>query len=402
MSTALQPRPDGPELAEYLPFGKPNLGDRELEAVARVMRTGWIGMGQEVLAFERELAAHLGVPHVVTVNTCTSALFLAMAVSGVGPGDEVIVPSLTWCATANAAVYLGATAIFADVDPDTLCLTPRSVRERLTPRTRAVLPVHFGGLAADVEGIRAVLPPGVALVEDAAHAFGARFRSGDPVGSSGDLTCFSFYANKNLSTGEGGAIALRDGVVADRLRSLRQNAMPSNAWNRFTQRRSILYFELEELGYKMNYTDLCAAIGRVQLARQPEFAATRRVVAEVYLDALRRLDPDLRVQAGLDSPDHARHLFPVRLPVRKLAAHRDELILAMRDRNVGVSIHYAPLHDMPLYTRQHPRAILPVTEGLRDSILTLPISASMTVDQARTVAAVFADVYRAHLRPERA
>lgn len=397
MNTALRTAP-GLALPEYLPFGKPNLGERELEAVARVMRSGWIGMGQETLAFEQELAAYLGAPHVVTVNTCTSALFLAMAVSGVGPGDEVIVPSLTWCATANAAVHLGARAVFADVDPETFCLSPASVRARLTPRTRAVLPVHFGGRAADVEGIRAVLPPGVALVEDAAHAFGTLFPDGRRVGASGNLTCFSFYANKNLSTGEGGAIALQDGDVADHLRSLRQNAMPNNAWSRFTQRRSILYFELEELGYKMNYTDLCAAIGRVQLARQAEFAETRRAIAAVYRAALARLDPDLRVQAGIEDPEHARHLFPVVLPTEKLRIHRDDLVLALRDRNVGASIHYSPLHQMPLYARGAISPALPVTEALRFAILTLPISASMTVGQADLVAEAFAEVYRESVR----
>jgi len=385
-------------LREYLPFGRPNFSEREIEAVVRVMRTGWIGMGKETLAFENELAAYLGVPHVVTVNSCTSALFLAMLVSGVEPDDEVIVPSLTWCATANAAVYLGARAVFADVDPRTLCLTAETVRAKLTPRTKAVLPVHFGGLAADIEAIRAVLPPGVAIVEDAAHAFGARLADDRLVGTSGNLTCFSFYANKNRSTGEGGAIALFDEGVADRLRSLRQNAMPSNAWNRFTQRKSMLYFELEELGYKMNYTDLCAAIGRVQLARQGEFATTRRRIAALYQETLAALDPDIRMQRDLGEPWHARHLFPVILPARKLRVGRDELILALRERNIGASIHYAPLHDMPLYTRGAAPADLPVTEALRFSILTLPISASMTLEHARAVVDGFATQYRAHLR----
>jgi dTDP-4-amino-4,6-dideoxygalactose transaminase len=385
-------------IGEYLPFGKPNFSEREIEAVTRVMRKGWIGMGSETLAFEAELAAYLGVPHVVTVNSCTSALHLAMLVSGIRPGDEVIVPSLTWCATANAAVYLGAKAVFADVDPTTLCVTPETIRAKVTPRTRAVLPVHFGGLAADIQGIRAVVPGNVAVVEDAAHAFGSRLIEDTMVGTSGNLTCFSFYANKNLSTGEGGAIALPDEAVADRLRSLRQNAMPNNAWNRFTQRRSILYFELEELGYKMNYTDLCAAIGRVQLARQEEFATTRREIAEIYLGALAGLDPDIQVQQGLGERRHARHLFPVVLPTEKLRVDRDTFILSMRERNVGVSIHYAPLHQMPLYTRGSQPPELPVTEALRSSILTLPISASMTMDQACAVADIFADVYRANLR----
>lgn len=395
-------RPPGPgprrPLGEYLPFGRPNFSEQEIEAVARVMRTGWIGMGKEVLAFEAELALALGAPHVVTVDTCTSALFLSLLASGIRPGDAVIVPSLTWCATANAALYLGATAVFADVDPETLCLSPETVAARLGPRTRAVLPVHYGGLAADVPGIRAALPAGVAVVEDAAHAFGARQAGGAPVGSSGNLTCFSFYANKNLSTGEGGAIALADGEVAERLRSLRQNAMPTNAWNRFTQPRAMLYFALDELGYKMNFTDLNAAIGRVQLARQAEFAETRRAVAAVYLEALGRLDPDIRVQRGVGGEGHARHLFPVVLPIQKLRLDRDGFVLALRERNVGASVHYAPLHRMPLYTQGNAAPQLPVTDALAASILTLPISASMDQDQAAAVADHFAELYRANLR----
>src|SRR5439155_15382523 len=186
--------------AQYLPFGKPDFSSEEIDAVARVMRSGWIGMGPETLAFEKELAASLDVPHVVTVNSCTSALFLALLLQGVGEGDEVICPSLTWCATANAALQLGATAVFCDVDPRTLCVTPETLKAKVTERTRAVMVVHFGGFAVDVEKIRAALPDGVAIIEDAAHAFGSRFSNGKAVGASGNLTCVSFYANKNLST----------------------------------------------------------------------------------------------------------------------------------------------------------------------------------------------------------
>src|SRR5581483_9213965 len=217
----------------YLPFGRPNFGDEEVAAVGRVLRSGWVGMGPETAAFEEELATAIGVPHVVTVNSCTSALFLSLLCSGVGSGDEVIVPSLTWISTANAARYLGATPVFCDIDADTLCVTPATIRARLTPRTKAVVVVHLGGLAVDVTAIRQAIPAHIALIEDAAHAFGSTLADGRPVGSSGNSTCFSFYANKNLSTGEGGAIALSDAAVADRLRSLRMHALPRDAWNRY-------------------------------------------------------------------------------------------------------------------------------------------------------------------------
>ncbi|MCX7890835.1 MAG: DegT/DnrJ/EryC1/StrS family aminotransferase [Burkholderiales bacterium] len=367
---------------DYLPFGKPNFSDQEVEAVSRVLRSGWVGMGPETIAFENELGQAVGAPHVVSVNSCTSALFLALLAEGVGPGDEVVCPSLTWCSTANAALYLGATPVFADIEEDTLCATPDRLLAAVTPRTRAVVPVHFGGLAIDVAELRRKLPPHVAIVEDAAHALGARYRDGTPVGSSGNAVCFSFYANKNLSTGEGGAIALADTGKANRLRSLRLHALPLDAWKRFSDPRSLLLSNLiDELGYKMNYTDLNAAIGRVQLRRQPEFAAARRVVAERYARVLCETAPDIRLQRDCTGPAHARHLFVIQLPIERLARTRDEIVRGLRERNVGASIHYTPLHVMPLYA-DCPQGQLPVTERVAARILTLPISASMTVGDA--------------------
>ncbi len=374
-------------MKDYLPFGRPNFSETEIAAVGRIMRSGWVGMGRETILFEQELAAAVGAKHVVTVNSCTSALHLALLISGVGSGDEVICPSLTWCSTANAALYLGATPVFCDIDPHTLCLTPELVLARITPRTKAVVVVHFGGRAVDVAALRAALPPGIRIVEDAAHALGARYPDGQPIGSSGSPTCFSFYANKNLSTAEGGAVALFDDEAADRIRSFRQHGLPVDAWMRFTHAQSLLMSSaLTELGYKMNYTDLQAAIGRVQLARQAEFAETRLAVAHRYTEVLAATEPPLTLQAGCTDPSHARHLFVVRLPP-PLSSQRDALIVSMRAKNLGVSIHYAPLHLMPLYRGNLPPVSLPVTEQVVREIMTLPISASMTPDDAAEVAA---------------
>jgi dTDP-4-amino-4,6-dideoxygalactose transaminase len=379
-------------LENYLPFGKPNFSAEEIEAVARVMRSGWIGMGPETLAFEEELAAYVGVPHVITVNSCTSALFLSLLLQGIGEGDEVICPSLTWCATANAALYLGARPVFCDVDPETQCVTAETILEKVTERTRAVMVVHYGGFAVNVEEIRAALPEHIAIIEDAAHAFGSRFSNGKAVGASGNLTCFSFYANKNLSTGEGGAIALFDDDQADHLRSLRQNAMPVNAWSRFVKSNSTLYANLTELGYKMNFIDLQAAIGRVQLKRQPEFQALRAEIAETYCEALNGLEPPPGFQRGVLHPRHARHLFTVRLPLERMTASRDEFLLELRAMNVGASIHYAPLHTMSLYGSSEPSGLVQ-TEYLGAAILTLPISSSMSLDDAYRVTEAFQEVF---------
>lgn len=375
----------------YLPFGQPDFGDLEVQAVAQVLRSGWVGMGSETLAFERELAEACGAPAVVAVNSCTSALFLALLVLGIKPGDEVVVPSLTWISTANVVRHLGATVVFADVAPDTLCVSPATVRAALTPRTRAVIVVHFGGFAADVTAIRQAVPGHIALVEDAAHAWGARDNDGRTVGSSGNLTCFSFYANKNLSTGEGGAVALPEGEAADRLRSLRQHGLPQDAWRRFIDPRRLEALQVTELGYKMNYTDLQASIGRAQLRRQPEFEARRFAIARTYMAALASSEWRVVPQAGILDPGHARHLFVVQLPVDTLGMSRHDVLKGLRERNVGASLHYHPVHLMPLYASARP-GHLPVTERIAQRILTLPIGAAMTPDDAAFVGEALADV----------
>lgn len=373
--------------ADYLPFGRPAFSEEEVEAVSSVLRSGWIGMGAQTIAFETELAAAVGAPHVVTVNSCTSALFLSLVAAGVGPGDEVICPSLTWCSTANAALYQGATPVFCDIDERTLNVTPDTVRAAVTDRTSAVIVVHFGGRAVDVQAIRGSLPDRVQIIEDAAHAFGARLADGRAIGSSGNFTCFSFYANKNLPTGEGGAIALFDTAVADRLRSLRQHALPVDAWKRFTNAKSVfLAGEASELGYKMNYTDLQASIGRVQLRRFRALQERRAAVAEYYAKRIRAEASSVGLQEGIESDEHARHLFVIRLPMEKLKCDRNQFLLSFRAQNLGATIHYCPLHHMNLYRERGRAGSLPVTDDLWPRILTLPISASMTLSDAAEVA----------------
>ena len=383
---------------DYLAFGKPNLSVREIAAITRVLKSGWIGMGPETIAFEKELARHVGAQQVVTVNSCTAGLFLSLLSHGIGPGDEIIVPSLTWCSTANAALYLGATPVFCDVDPDTLSVTPKLLAAKLTRRTRAVVVVHMGGLAMDMSAVRRALPRRVAIVEDAAHAFGATYPNGRPVGSSGNHVCYSFYANKNLSTGEGGAIALADTSAAARLRALRLHALPIDAWKRYSHPKSLMFSSmLTELGYKMNYTDLQASLGRVQLKRQEAFAVRRLAIARHYWKTLTKEAPGVRLQAGAISPRHSRHLFTVVLPTSRMRISRNEFILALRRKNIGISVHYAALHEMPLYHGRERPPSLPITEATSRAIITLPISASMTVADARYVTRHFLDLYRSAL-----
>lgn len=366
-----------PIRSDFLAFGRPAFGEAEIAAVTRVMQTGWVGMGTECLAFERELASHVGARHVVSVNSCTAALHLSMVVHDIGPDDEVIVPSLTWYASANAALYVGARPVLCDVDVETLSVSVESVLTRLTPRTRAVVVVHFGGYAVDVGQLRAALPDRVRIIEDAAHALGARHTDDNAVGSSGNAVCFSFYANKNLSTAEGGAVALADDALAARLRCLRQSGLVADAWKRYIEPNTALVPGVAELGFKANYTDLQASIGRVQLARQGEFAELRAALAHRYRQRLAE-QPTVKLQALLCDPRHARHLVVAIVDLPRLRRSRDELLLALRARNIGASIHYRPLHRSSLY--QTDPSHVPVTEWLADRILTLPISASMSLD----------------------
>jgi dTDP-4-amino-4,6-dideoxygalactose transaminase/MoaA/NifB/PqqE/SkfB family radical SAM enzyme len=382
-----------PDDVPFIPFGRPSFGSEEIQAVTDVLQSGWVGMGEQVSAFERELAIYVGAPHVVAVSSCTGALQLSLRVLGISPGDEVICPSLTWCSTANAALQLGARAVFCDIEADSFLCDPSSILDKLTPRTRVVIVVHYGGLAVDVKKLRHQLPANVAIVEDAAHALGARYRDGTAVGSSGNLTCFSFYANKNLSTGEGGAIAVADSALAARLGELRQHGMRTTAWTRYI--KPVAWPDpvaLDELGYKLTYTDLQASIGRVQLRRQAEFAARRLAIARLYVERLRDVTEDAPCQLGVLLDAHARHLFVVRLAQATDPQARMELVQRARARGVGLSIHYPPLHRMPLYA--HAGRPLIVTDSLADQVVTLPIGPAIQDDAAERVAAVFRDELR--------
>ncbi len=368
----------------YLAFGIPDFTDAEINAVTRVMRSGWVGMGQETIAFEKELSEYIGAPEVVTLNSCTSALFLALLVEGIGPGDEVIVPSLTWYATANAALYLGATPVFCEIDPQSMCVTPETITAKVTSRTKAVVVVHYGGFAIDVDRLRNGLPSGIAIVEDAAHALGSTHRNGKRVGASGNTVCFSFYANKNLSTADGGALALFDTDKAEHLRSLRMSGLESSAWSRFIKPATAFVAGVAELGYKMNFTDLQAAIGRVQLQRLGDMAVIRHKVAEGYRQAIKEAGLDITFQSQVFDDGHARHLLVACFDPRKTGMLRDDLLLALRDSNIGASIHYRPLHRQSLYCK-NAVVSLPVTERLAEQIMTLPISARMSLDDVEYV-----------------
>ena len=375
---------------DFIPFGKPNFSEEEIEAVSNVLRSGWIGMGNETLKFEDELADYVKTKNVLTVNSCTSALFLSLLVSGISQDDEVIVPSLTWCSTANAALYLNAKPVFADINKENFSLDITSIKKRITNKTKAIIVVHYGGYAVDIDLLRKEIPKNIVIIEDAAHALGARYSNGKMVGSSDNLTCFSFYANKNLSTGEGGAIAFNNDKIVSRLSSLRQHGMNNNAWSRYIKPEPTLYAKFSELGYKMNFTDLQASIGRVQLQRFEEMQNHRKNISEFYYQELETLVPKIKFQDKILSNNHARHLFPIVLPIEQLNISRDEFLIKLRKKNIGASLHYKPLHDNLLYNFS---GSLPVTEKVANSIMTLPISASISFDDVKYIVHNFKKIF---------
>jgi dTDP-4-amino-4,6-dideoxygalactose transaminase len=370
-----RPEPPASDVAanDYLAFGVPTLGADEETAVLRVLRSGWIGTGPEVAAFEEEFAAAVGARHAVAVSSCTAGLHLALLAAGVGPGDEVVTSTLTFVATANAIVHAGARPVLVDVEPDTLNLDPAGVEAAIGARTRAILPVHFAGRPCAPAPLRGLAAKhGLAIVEDAAHAVGARHAGGRPVGSGADA-CFSFYPNKNLTSCEGGMITTRSAARARRYRRMRLHGLSTDAWKRYGSPQ-LVRSRMQELGFKYNLTDLQAAIGRVQLRRLENFTTRRNEQDQRYRETLAQLER-LHAPPPLAAGRHAFHLFSVFVE----GVPRDEALLEMRRRGVGAAIHYVPVHLQPWYRQLlgHAPGSFPVAERVGATSFSLPIGPSL-------------------------
>lgn len=375
----------------FLPFARPDVGDAEIDAVSRVMRSGWLTTGAETQAFERELAEYLGGDlHAVAVNSATAGLHLALEAIGVGPGDEVIAPTLTFTATVEVARYLGADAVLVDVDPVTLNIDPARIEAAITPRTKAIMPVHYGGLACDMAAILDIAARhGLQVVEDAAHALPST-HGGTLVGQlPSAATVFSFYANKTITTGEGGMVVTRDSALVARMKVMRLHGISRDAFDRFTSRVPAWYYEVVAPGFKYNLTDMAAALGRVQLARLPAFLQRRRQLAARYLAELR----DLPLQLPAEAPagdTHAWHLFVLRLSDAARLT-RDEVIDRLAAAGIGTSVHYVPLHRQPYWRDRYglrPEQF-PVVDRAYQRMFSIPLFTAMSDDeQTRVIAAL--------------
>jgi dTDP-4-amino-4,6-dideoxygalactose transaminase len=358
--------------ADFLPFSPPCFGDAEIAEVVDTLRSDWVTTGPKTRRFELEFAQFCGAPAALGLNSCTAGLHTALAVLGVGAGDEVLVPTLTFCATANVVEHLGGRAVPVDVEEDTLCMDPRAAEAAVTPRTRAVVPVHYAGHAADLDAIADVAAGhGLAVVEDAAHAVWTRYR-GAAVGSHGRPTAFSFYATKNLSTAEGGMLTGHAEFV-DRARVLALHGMSRDAYRRFDKGGSWRY-DVEAPGFKYNMTDVAASLGLHQLAGLEGMQARRAEVWSRY-DAAFGGHPALRIPSTREDTRHGHHLYVLRLRLEALRIDRDVFFERMRERNIGCSVHYTPLHRMSYYRERYglrPEDF-PVAERAFGEMISLPL-----------------------------
>ena len=380
-----------------IPFHRPSIGDREIAAAVEVLQSGWLTTGSRAHALESAFAERLGVKHALAVNSATAALHLALEGFGIGPGDEVVIPTTTFTACGEVCAYVGASVRLADVNEDAL-LGPDQVQAVVTYSTRAVMPVHFGGQAVDVEALRAVAPH-ARFIEDAAHALPADVR-GTPTGRLGDAAAFSFYATKTMTTGgEGGMLVTDDDDVATRASVMRLHGISADAWNRYGAGGKWAY-QVVEPGFKYNLSDLAAAIGLVQLERLDELAADRAAIARRY-DAAFADSPLIEQPPRRPGDQHAWHLYVVRLHLEGLAITRAEAIERLAGAGIGTSVHFIPLHLHPYYQRTYGYAPgdFPVAERIFERSISLPIWPGMSDEQVDRVAATLLDVCDAARRP---
>lgn len=361
-----------------IPFFRPSIDDDEVQAVVDVLRSGWLTSGPNLTALESELAAYCGAKFVNAVNSATAALHLALAAWDVGPADEVIVPVYTFTATANVVVHTGATPVLVDVREGDANIDPAAVERAITPRTKVIIPVHFAGEPCQMDAINAMAKAhGVKVLEDAAHAIGSIYH-GRPVGTLSDAAAFSFYANKTITTGEGGALATDDQELSDRVRMLTLHGMSRDAWKRYGAGGSWRY-DIAEFGFKDNLTDIAATLGRTQLRRIEEFIEGRTRVAQRYFANLRD-EPLLTLPHFDEANRQPWHLFMVRVKNDESSVQRDEVIRQLNERGVGTSVHFIPLHLFTAYQKlgRWREGDFPVAERIFAGALSLPMFPAMT------------------------
>ncbi len=385
---------------DFLPYSLPDISDAELDAVADVLRSGWLAPGQRVRQFEADFAAYAGVRHAIAVDSATAGMHLALVATGIGAGDEVITTPLTFAATVNVIIHSGATPVLVDIAPGSFCIDPAQVAKAVTPRTKAIMPVHHAGAACAMDAIAGVAHEhGLRVIADAAHALGTA-DGGKPAGALGDAAIFSFYPTKNVTSGRGGMITTGDDALAGRCRLLALHGMSADAWDRYTARGSWEYQVLAP-GYNYAMSDYQAALGAAQFARLDEFQALRRRLARRYDERLASL-PEIIRPAEREGTTHAWHLYVVRVRTGLLDVGRDEFIRELQARGIGTSVHFIPIHHHPYYREAYGWAPgdFPVADEAFAEMISLPLYTRMTRDTVDRVADAVEAVVAAHRRPQ--
>jgi perosamine synthetase len=379
-------------MSSFLPFHVPEIGEDEIQAVVSVLRSGWLTTGSRTKQFEQDFAAMIGVRHAVAVNSCTAALHLALEAIGLQEGDEVIVPTMTFTATAEVVTYFRAKPVLVDCLPGTFTIDPDRIEQALTSRTKAIIPVHFAGHPCDMDRISHIARRhGLRVIDDAAHALPARYR-GRMVGTIADCTCFSFYATKNITTGEGGMITTDNQEWASRMRIMALHGLSRDAWKRYTAQGS-WYYEILSPGFKYNMTDIAAALGISQLQKSERFWKARERYAGLYDDGFADLS---EITRPVVEPDvqHAWHLYVIQLNLEQLRIGRDQFIDHLQRENIGCSVHFIPLHLHPYYrdTWGYEPRQFPAASSIYERIISLPLYPKMTEADVRRVISVVRDL----------
>jgi len=384
---------------KFLQYCLPDITDTEINEVATTLKSGWLAKGPRTIEFEKRFAEYVGAKYAVGMNSCTAALHIALLAAGIGPGDEVITTPMTFAASANTIIHVGATPVFADIDHETGCIDPDEIVKKITPRTKAIVPVHYAGQACDLDQIYMIADKhGLFVSEDAAHALYTRYK-GCMIGERPKGTVsYSFYATKNLCTGEGGMLVTDDEDIANKARVLVTHGMSRNAWNRYTKVGTWKY-DIEEPGYKYNMFDLQAALGLKQLERLEEMQKKREQIALRYNEAFASI-PALEIPKVTSyTTNHCWHLYIIKLVPERLLIGRDQFIIELNNRNVGTSVHFIPVHLMSAYQKRfgYKEGDFPNTENWFNNVISLPLYSGMSDDDADYVIEAVRDIVDSYM-----
>ena len=376
---------------DFLLFHKPFISEEEVDEIVDTVRSGWISMGPKTIRFENKFSEYIGVNKSIAVSSWTAAGHLTLEAFGINEGDEVIVPTMTFPATAEIVCYFKAKPVIVDVDENTLNISLEAIEKAITPKTKAIIPVHYAGQPCDLDEIHAIAKKhNIKVLEDAAHSLPAKYK-GKTIGTISDVTCFSFYATKTLSTGEGGMICTNDEEIAERVKIMRLHGINRDAWKRYTESGS-WYYEVVAPGYKYNFTDLQASLGLPQLKKVNAMWNSRKRIAAKYTEALKDLDI-LQLHTIKPDRESSWHLFPVRLYLDRLTKNRAQIINELREKNVGVGVHFMPVHQHLYYSETFnlSDAEYPVASAAFPRLMSLPIYPGMTDDNVDKVIDVLLD-----------